>query len=561
MPAWPKLRIPLLHEVAEQLRYAPKSAVLKDIQRTIETIQLLDPLTDYPADWVAFRITGYRADQAFDAISGAALAPQLARLVERLSAQSRLAADDLDAFGPGLSQESLLERWNISRKTLERYRGKGLVALRVLSSRGRSALFFPRSTTEAFESANRPALERAGAFRRVSETERANLRDRAARLRRKTTVTRSRIAAHLSKRAGRSRSAVERAMPPLKRSERRPRLSSKARLALLAKWESGVGAGELARQARKSRAAIIHSINTERKNRLERWDASTRLPHDHTAVGADSFAALGARYRLASVVVQPRAEADAESLLEAMGTREIPDRERERELTLAHHACMRLAAAMRANSADELDLAETALRWASKLRAALVRPYRAIVVESLEAVIGERFGISAGIEPLRSEPALLVGALFRGIQGAALAIEGFTPDSSNRRGIGGNLAGPISLAVGRALSDWAKSHDRDIQQLRGKQSSRAAKAIGAIDDWTDHASPWQAMLSPVSLRAKHDGAQASPPQPASQSAELLRLRYGLGATRPHTIGEIAASLRTTRIRAAAQVQAALRAGI
>jgi len=548
MPTWPKLKFPLLADLAEQLRYAPRPAVVKDIQRTIETIELLDPKTEYPAEWVIFRITGYRSEQVSDAVVGAALGPQLARLVELLSAQSRLTADDLKPLGPGFDQPALLKRWSISRKSLERYRARGLVAVRLLSPGGRSSLFFPRSTTESFESAHGHTLKRAAAFTRIDPTARESLRARAEKLGRRAAVPRARLSAHLAKRTGRSRSAILRVLPALKRSERRPRQSPKARLLLLSKWESGTGVGELARQTRKTRPAIIQSLKLARQDRLERWDPSTRYPHESASIVAASLAEIEARYPRSASVWHPPAEPDLDSLLDAMRLRDIADREHEHELVLAHHTCMQIADLRRPFSADRLDLAETALRWAAKLRAAIIRPHRIVIVESLGALVGA--GNDDGVDLLRVDPALLLSALFHGVHGAALAIEGFTPGSS-RRAIAGGLAGPISLAVGRALSNWTKSNERELQALRARPSVRAARSLGAIPDWTEQASGWQNTLAPARLRVQRSDLEAN-------SARVLGLRYGWQSTRPHTVAEISQKLGLPRIRAAAMMQAILR---
>lgn len=96
MPGWPKLTIPLLADLAEQLRFAPKAALVKDIQRTIETIGLIQPETPYPAEWIAFRVTGYRTEQMTDPLLGSVLKPQLAHLVERL-AHSRVSPPMISA--------------------------------------------------------------------------------------------------------------------------------------------------------------------------------------------------------------------------------------------------------------------------------------------------------------------------------------------------------------------------------------------------------------------------------------------------------------------------------
>lgn len=547
MPAWPKLTIPLLADLAEQLRFAPKAALVKDIQRTIETIGLVEPQTTYPAEWVAFRITGYRSEQASDPLLGSMLKADLSRLVERLSAQSRLSADDLRPLGPGFDQPSLLKRWNISRKSLERYRAKGLIAVRVLSARGRSSLFFPRATTQTFEAMNSEALERAAAFTRVDEPTRSAIRERAAKIRRRTPVKRSRLSSHLARKTGRSRAAIERALPAPRRSERRPRPSHKAKLALLARFESGIGPGELARQARKSRPAIVRALNLARQARIEAWDPATRVPLDFPSPAPASLRDIAERFPHAACLFLPPPETELDSFLTAMRVREAPDRKAEAELVLAHHACMQLAAANSRAHADSADLAETAFRWAAKLRSALIRPHRAVIVASLESVLAD----PAGIDLLRSEPDLLADGLFAGIRAAADAIEGFTPVPSGRREIGGTLAGPIALHVARALSDWIRSHERELRLVRIRGSTRAARAPGSISDWTDHASPWQSALSPARLRTPHE---TKPPEAAS----LLHLRYGWQAARPHAISEIASSLRLTRISAAANLQSAIR---
>ncbi|MBX3388116.1 MAG: hypothetical protein KF691_01530 [Phycisphaeraceae bacterium] len=550
MPAWPKLKLPLLADLAEQLRFAPKGAVVNDIKRTIETIQLLEPDNEYPTDWIAFRITGYRREAAeIDSLPGSRLRPELARLVEFLSAQSRLTSEDLKPLGPGFDQPELLKRWNISRKSLERYRSRGLVAVRMLSSQGRSSLFFPRSTTDSFEAANARMLERASAFSRLDGQSRESIRRRAERLKRKAPVSRARLSGHLAKRSGRSRAAIERALPARKRSERRPRQSNKARKALLDKWESGTGAGALAKQARKTRPAIVRALGIARRDRIERWDPSTRLPHGFRSLSPDSLGELAKRHPDSAAVVHPPAETELESLLESMRLPETPERHSERDFVIAHHSLMQIAGSQETLSADGLDLAETALRWAAKLRAALIRPHRRVMIESIDSLVG--------VALLRSDPFLLTSAIVHAVRGASLAIEMFMPEIATRREIGGNLAGPISLAVSRALAEWARSSEKELRSLRIRHpthATRAARALGAIPDWTEHASPWQEALSPVRLRSQRDDLPA-------QDARVLRLRFGWQSTRPHTSAEIAQELGLTRIRAGATIQRAVRTAL
>ncbi len=559
MPAWPKLKVRVLADLAEQLRFAPRSAVVKDIGRAVRTIDVIDPSQSYPGEWVVFRVTGYRGEERsgeLATIPGALLRAEWPRFVERLCAQSRLRAEDLASFGPGISQAELLARWNVNRKTLERYRSKGLLALRVLGLRGRSELLFPAAVVGRYEKENAPALRRARVFSRVDASGRERIARRAAKLAARAKVSRSRLAAHLARRTGRAKGTIARLIPPSRAQGRAAsRQGPSARARLLEAWDRGAGVGDLARRARKSRAAIIRSLSLARAVRIENWDPSSRVPRAKLAPGRPPLAAIAGCFPLAAEVATPAVESDLGSLLDSMSIREIVPPERERELVLAHHALVSLAARSigGARSVEALDTAETALRWVFKLRAELVRAHRAVIIESIGALAGPSEP-SAGFDLRRLDPAVLVSALAAGVSAASGAIEQFTPLETARRGIGGRLAAPVGLAVGKALAEWAVLHAEDMRRAGERtamgRAVRSLEAIGA-PDWAMSVCPWTEALSPM-LRADLSGLPAD-------VAEILMLRDGRDATRPHSIGEIAERIKVTRARAAERVQAALRA--
>ena len=400
MPAWPKLKLRLLADLAEQLRFAPKPAVLKDIARAAATIDLVEPEQDYPADWIVFRITGYRDEKlTAGTVPGRQLKAHLSSLIERLSAQASLREPDLADFAEGFSQPELLARWNVTRKTLERYRTRGLFALRIIGARGISRLHFPAQSVRRFESANRQSLLRAAAFSRMPAEKVRSLGERAKRLTRRTGAARSRISAHLARKSGRSVSAVDRIVRSVRKPARRLKPSAHARL--LFRWEQGHHVGALARSLRKSRAAVIRAINLARAHRLEVWDPASRFPPEFSPI-SPSIHAIAQRCPRAAIVIVPPAEPTLQTLLDAMRLRERIDRDLERELIEAHHALIALAAAP-PRGADDFDRAETCLRWAAKLRAAILRPSRVLLLDSIHSVVP--------IDLLSVEPALLSSAL------------------------------------------------------------------------------------------------------------------------------------------------------
>src|ERR1043165_3443217 len=140
MPAFTKLRISALDDLARQLRFAPAETLRRQLERTRTLAAEIDPAIAYPEDWIVFRITGYRPEIAEPAaFPGGALLADVSGLVERLSAAAKVSQSELDA-ARHLGLDALCARWRVSRKTVERWRRMGLVALRVRGARGKPRL-------------------------------------------------------------------------------------------------------------------------------------------------------------------------------------------------------------------------------------------------------------------------------------------------------------------------------------------------------------------------------------------------------------------------------------
>ena len=561
MPAWPKLKLPVLASLADELRFAPKAAVLRDIQRAAETIDLIDDAAAYPRSWIVFRLTGYRGavEAELEPTPGAALRTELPRLIERLSAQSAVEATDVQSFGTLLTQAAVCGRWKVDRKTVERYRKSGLVALRVRDTRGRSTLVFPEASVLAFERRHAARLKKAAAFSRTDEATRSTLTERAAKLRARTGASTAKVAAHLARKVGRSPSTVRRAV-----QGKTPGTPARRRAAdVLMRWDAGEGVGAIAKAAGRTRGAVIHALLVARAERLRVLALSERTPSqlatprsiaemDHGAK-ADVFSDHTLRLLRASTL---------EQLLEAMKPRNAMDRATEAAWVRTHHAAVALAArrvgqASRRTgassgtdgtsvppNADAMDEAECALRWALRARLELIAAQSALVLESIAAVAGE---------PERLEPSDLGAAIVRGVAAAGGAIEGFVPPEALRREIGGRLAAPVSLALGKSLAEWFAGRERVAATRRATRSLAVA-----APNWIDAACPWRVavLASPTWL------------DPATSTSLIARLtepdrrvwelRFG---PRPQTVREVAAALGLSRPRAGEAVQRVVRVAV
>src|SRR5262249_22164966 len=141
----------------------------------------LDPAKAYPLDFVVFRITGYHPRHVSrDLLTGLALQHDLGLLIENLSGtldtQVRLLSE------PVLSIDDVTERFNVTSKTIQRWRRRGLPARRFVYPDGKRRVGFLLSSVERFLHAHRDQVERGTNFSQVGEAEREEILRRARRL-------------------------------------------------------------------------------------------------------------------------------------------------------------------------------------------------------------------------------------------------------------------------------------------------------------------------------------------------------------------------------------------
>ncbi|GAB4544323.1 MAG: hypothetical protein Tsb0013_01360 [Phycisphaerales bacterium] len=531
MPRLATIAHPALRALAESQRYAPKAATLRAVERIEAFAGEIDAAGDYPHEYVVFRVTGYRpSGTGIELINGRDLLSDLSALCETLSAHARLSESDLP---PGVfTAEGLLDRWNISRRTLERDRRRGLVARRVRTDRGDERLAFSRAIVEAFEREHpERAAGGAGAPIRLSEAEREFILRRADRYSESLDMTRHAIAGRLAARLGRSTGAVRKVIDDQDGAVR-PALDDRARRVLLAKWERGVPIAELASCAGRSRGAMHRLLLRERLLRLE---AVGEPPA--SAKGSPDGDALASPVARTGLDIPVPMDPDAVvSLAEALS--HAPPAE-ERALALAHRASWgRCAALVRTLERDApparlVDRAETDARWAGLLRERLSWCALPMVVRTIE----ERAG-SALVEI----PPMLAMHLVEEAMGEVVrASAGFDP------GAGGRLSGRASLPVDRVI----------VRVLEGERS-RLASGVASVrrtlttGSWRARAHPGGGVLTPPGWLTRGLD-RLSPDQRV-----LIHARFGYEGERPRTVGELAEERGTSQPGVWAALRGAVR---
>lgn len=563
MPPLPRISAPALSRLAEQLRFAPRDAILRDLDRIEALGPEIQPGGSYPEDWIVYRVTAFRADaDGADPVPGTALLADLSALAERLSVAARLTSADL--AGRSLTLAALSERWGVSPKTIERLRRKGLIARRVVDEGGKWRLAFMTHVADAFAHRNQDAIERAAGYSRMDEATRKRV-IRCAALYRRAGLTLNQAAWRISRRYARSHETIRQQL--IRHDQRRaasgsqifgwrgPTRREEAALALDRAGE-GLEPRRAAVALKRSAASVRRGINLVRADRLRSLSLRPG-PHGPLSLSGGPLDVPHSSTDLGAPGIE-----DLLGFIEGARRREVPLGVVERARAAAYRDLLARAGAWTASldaafpSAEALDLIETALRWAARLKAELVRAHLVLVIQTIE----ER--ASLRLEDQRAARAVELIEL--GLHAAARAVDAFDPSR------GGRLAAPVTLIVTREVARWTK----DAPATQGDQPGRAQGRLSRgtpFPDWTRAVSPWQEWLEPrADVRAGRDRVSDE-----ARRAMGLRMGWpewvesdrrsakgsGSDSLRPRTCAEIAAITGLSTTGAARLERRAIREAI
>lgn len=177
-----RYRLDIIADLARQMAFTPSEARAAQLTSAESLLHDLDPAKAYPYDFVLFRITGYHPKSAAtgDLLTGLALQHDLGLLIEKVS--DSLSLPTTAVAEPVLSIDDVTERFNVTSKTIQRWRRKGLPARRFLFPDGKRRVGFLLSSVERFVAAHTQQVVEASNFSQVDDAERAGILRRARRL-------------------------------------------------------------------------------------------------------------------------------------------------------------------------------------------------------------------------------------------------------------------------------------------------------------------------------------------------------------------------------------------
>ena len=193
-----------LRELAHQMRFAPATVRLVQLESAERLIDAIEPRRDYPYDFVVFKLTEYRSRQGSDreSLAGRSLIGDLCALVEQVSATLNTPVDALPEAV--YSIDDLAERFNVATKTISRWRGRGLSCRRLVFADGKRRVGFLAGVVDRFVARNQKMVLRGRQFSHLGVQERMEIIERARRLVRDGAATMHEVATDIANRTGRA---------------------------------------------------------------------------------------------------------------------------------------------------------------------------------------------------------------------------------------------------------------------------------------------------------------------------------------------------------------------
>jgi RNA polymerase primary sigma factor len=542
MPRLARFKIGVIEDLLRQLEYAPEETRRRQMDNSEKLIADINPLQNYPEDFIIFRITGYRRDKGDESMTlvGEALLPDLVNLVQVLSESLELEPDQ--GQRRAITMDQVAQRLRVSSKTVQRYRKLGLVCHFITFEDGAKKLACFEDALQRFMSGHAPRLEKAASFTRIDPALEQHIIEQARALHQNNRLTLNEAAILLSKEHGRAHETIRVLLRRHDRQSPQPIFADPGPLTdrqitlLHRAWLRGVEPARMAERFGKTKPTIHRAINRRRAELLAQLDL--KWVHLPTFDLEDSEHVILSAPAVTTNLGIPGDSCDAVALIQQAAGAGTVDIDLEHALLAGYNMLKNRAAEHRSAleeppGTEDLDAIETWLRWASMVRKRLILLGLPATLRRIEQNLGR---------PLLSLPADQIAAMIvRGLHIVGGAIE--TLDSSR----GQRLERIAGFAMERELAKF---------ELRSPPAARAAARHPAGSIKIAEASwalqPWDAWLG---LRADLGPLV---PQLADRMRLVMTLRFGLAGSRPLSVIELASAMQARPLGIVRQLQQAMR---
>lgn len=261
-----------LAQLLMQLRFTPETKRRKQLAAVEKLLSIIDAGQEYPFEFVCFKITGFHPVglEEQELINGEELLDDLQIFITKLSGQ--LARPVVEQDEKIYTVEELAKFFNVSTKTVSRWRKRGLVALKYIFEDGIKRLGFLRPTVDKFLKANPQLISKATSFTRLTDKQRKKIIRRACTLAARSKMSRKSIIEKIAAEVVKTRETVrytivnyEKANPGRSVFDKPSGVIDSAQAAEIYKlYKQGCDIKELKARYHRSKSSIYRIINLRR---------------------------------------------------------------------------------------------------------------------------------------------------------------------------------------------------------------------------------------------------------------------------------------------------------
>jgi len=249
------LKTLVFENILEAIEQAPRSEKIESLlDAGAEFVNQLDGENSYPAEFIAWRLTGDREIDSGEALSGTTILRELSVLVQRASALLPREVGAIPGGGRDLHQTAA--DIGVSVRTLQRWREDGLLMRHMLFPDGKVRLGVSNRMLSSFQARYPDRFHQAASFSRMTTEESSVIAERALALIQNGNSP-NQAAHQLASRHGRSHEAI-RQLIRRQRGEKGPvqgaggRVDDRERRLVLAGTRRGLETAEIGRRIGRS---------------------------------------------------------------------------------------------------------------------------------------------------------------------------------------------------------------------------------------------------------------------------------------------------------------------
>jgi len=290
-----------LSRLLNQMRFTPYKKRANQLQATERLLSIIEEDKEYSFEFICYKITEFRIKDELgqQMCKGDQLTGDLRIFIAKLSGQ--LAEEVSKQDEKIYTIEELAKKLEVSTKTINRWRNKGLSARKYIFADGKKRFGFSDSAIENFHSKNPQLVENASNFKKLTEKQKHKITELARHLVRDNHQTsRHQIIEQIVDKTSHAHETIRYTLINYENTHPDKPIFSRAAgvikpeqaAELYRSHKKGVTIKELMSQFNRSKSSIYRIINQRR--------AKTLLAHKIEFIASDEFAATDAYEKILS---------------------------------------------------------------------------------------------------------------------------------------------------------------------------------------------------------------------------------------------------------------------